>query len=81
MAGSTERDEARRGSVMGAFISGRLPQKLSDSLFPGPDRALKPSAVGRLRRKRRLFPSLSAFLHPIAPLVRNRLETQKMGCE
>ena len=39
MADSPVRDQTRRGSGMETFISGRLPQKLSDSLFPGPDRA------------------------------------------
>jgi len=32
MVGSPERDQDRRGSGMEAFISGRLPEKLADSL-------------------------------------------------
>jgi len=49
-------------------------KKLTTSLFPGPNVALKPNAFWKPWRKRRLFPSLPASLHPIAPRVRNRLE-------
>jgi hypothetical protein len=74
MADSPERDQAQRGSCIGAFISGRFRKKLADSLFPGPYVVLKPNVVWRPWRKRRLFPSLLASLYPIATRVRNRLE-------